>query len=148
MDLHLRQICTVLPAIMWNCPSVEWCMDPFVNALTYSLCVFRLKLRQVCKPRYLVVLISFISFAYPLFRWAKILVLVKMCFFDVLLPLGNEVLHLVFTIEDLVSQTVDAQNNVWLFCSYHPMVLYCELSLQNLSRPDIFLHDVYFVTHL
>ena len=29
-----------------------------------------------------------------------------------LLPLGNEVLPLVFTVEDLVSQTVDAQNNV------------------------------------
>jgi hypothetical protein len=35
-----------------------------------------------------------------------------MCFVDVLLPLGNEVLPLVFTVEDLVSQTVDAQNNV------------------------------------
>ena len=35
-----------------------------------------------------------------------------MCFVDVLLPLGNEVLPLVFTVEDLVYQTVDAQNNV------------------------------------
>jgi hypothetical protein len=35
-----------------------------------------------------------------------------MCFVDVLLPLRNEVLPLVFTLEDLVSQTVDAQNNV------------------------------------
>jgi len=35
-----------------------------------------------------------------------------MCFVDVLLPLGYEVLRLVFTVEDLGSQIVDAQNNV------------------------------------
>ena len=35
-----------------------------------------------------------------------------MCFVDVLLPLGNEVIPLVFTIEGLVSQTVGAQNGV------------------------------------
>jgi hypothetical protein len=31
VDLHLRQICTLLPAIMWNCPSVKWCVDPFIK---------------------------------------------------------------------------------------------------------------------
>jgi len=35
-----------------------------------------------------------------------------MCFVDMLLPLGSEVLPLLFTIEDLVPQTVDAQNNI------------------------------------